>query len=113
MDIREIDVTQAQRLLESGNAVFVDVRDPHSFKALHVPGALHLDDSNVQAFVEAADKRATLVVYCYHGHSSLGATAYLQERGFSEVASLAGGFTAWQEDGAPQAYGVPERLVTD
>ena len=105
MDIPEIDIAQAQQLLASGAATFVDVRDPYSFHSLHVPGAIHLDDSNVQAFVESADKQATLVVYCYHGHSSLGATAYLLEQGFAGASSLAGGFTAWQEADAPSKHG--------
>ena len=101
MDIPEIDITQALRLLESGAATFVDVRDPHSFKSRHVRGAIHLDDSSIQDFVACADKKVPIVVYCYHGHSSLGATAYLLDLGFAEVASLSGGFTAWQDADAP------------
>ena len=76
MDVSEIDIQQAQLLLEAGTATFVDVRDPDSFRAEHIPGAIHLDDSNVQQFVAGADKQAAVVVYCYHGNSSLGATAF-------------------------------------
>ena len=57
-----------------------------------------------QAFVARADKQVPIVVYCYHGHSSLGATAYLLDLGFAEVASLRGGFTAWQEADAPSEH---------
>lgn len=107
MDVTEIDVAQARQLLESGEAVFVDVRDPHSFQSLRVRRAIQLDGSNIEAFVEAADKQAALVVYCYHGHSSLGATAYLLERGFTAACSLAGGFEAWRDAGAPMEQGLP------
>ena len=99
MDLPEIDVPQAKLLLEAGTATFVDVRDPYSFKTSHVPGAVHVDDDNVKQFVADADKAATVVVYCYHGHNSLGATAFFQDQGFSAVSSLNGGFTAWDAAG--------------
>lgn len=99
MDLPEIDVPQAKLLLEAGAATFVDVRDPYSFKTGHVPGAVHVDDNNVQQFVADADKAATVVVYCYHGHNSLGATAFFQDQGFSAVSSMSGGFTAWDAAG--------------
>ena len=99
MNLPEIDVEQAKLLLEAGTATFVDVRDPHSFTASHVPGAVHVDDANVGEFVAEADKAATMVVYCYHGHNSLGATAFFQDQGFSAVSSLSGGFTAWDAAG--------------
>ncbi len=38
-----------------------------------------------------------MVVYCYHGNSSLGATAFLLENGFKNVASMSGGFEAWRQ----------------
>jgi thiosulfate sulfurtransferase len=37
------------------------------------------------------------VVYCYHGHTSLGGAAYLMDQGFTEVYSLIGGFERWRQ----------------
>jgi thiosulfate sulfurtransferase len=51
----------------------------------------------VQEFVENIDKEAAVVVYCYHGNSSLGAAAYFIENGFKNVASMSGGFEAWRQ----------------
>jgi thiosulfate sulfurtransferase len=96
-DIREINTDQARTFLESGKAVFVDVRDPASYEAAHVPGALQLNDSNVEKFVTQTDKSKPVVVYCYHGHTSQGAAAYLQEQGFKEVYSVIGGFELWRQ----------------
>jgi thiosulfate sulfurtransferase len=79
-----------------GIAIFVDVRDALSYGAGHICGAQHLNDQNVPDFVEAADKTVRLIVYCYRGHSSLDATAWLLRQGFCDVASLAGGFDAWR-----------------
>ena len=94
--IPEIDVQTARTLLDDGAGVFVDVRDPRSYAAGHIPGATHLTERTVADFLESTDKNLRVVVYCYHGHSSLSATAWLMERGFSQAASMAGGFGAWQ-----------------
>ena len=86
MDIPQIQIHEAKKKLDKKTAVFVDIRDPKSYQAAHIPGAVHLDDGNVREFVDSTDKNAEVVVYCYHGNSSLGATAYLMENGFKNVA---------------------------
>ena len=97
MEIPQIEIYQAKERLDQEKAVFVDIRDPASYRAAHIPGALHLHDANLQEFVQKTDKEKPLVVYCYHGNSSLGAVAYLLENGFKNVASMSGGFEAWRQ----------------
>jgi thiosulfate sulfurtransferase len=93
--IVEVDCDEALALLEADAATFIDVRDGSSYAYAHVPGALHVGDHNIGEFVASADKDRTVVVYCYHGNSSLGGAAYLTEHGFADARSMAGGFTAW------------------
>jgi thiosulfate sulfurtransferase len=97
MEIPQIPIHEAKRKLDQKDGLFVDIRDPGSYQSAHIPGALHLHDGNVQEFVQGTDKNATIVVYCYHGNSSLGASAYLIENGFKNVASMSGGFEAWRQ----------------
>ncbi len=99
MQIPEIDVPKARELHETGGTTFVDIRDPDSYAAGHIPGALTLDDTSVQAFLRDTDPDAKIVVYCYHGNSSLGATAFFKEQGFEDVSSMSGGFEAWHQGG--------------
>lgn len=94
--VPEITLEGAREHLDGATASFVDIRDPHSFEMSHIPGATHLTDQNVAEFMESADRSRPLVVYCYHGHSSMGATAWFLQQGFEDVASMTGGFTAWQ-----------------
>jgi thiosulfate sulfurtransferase len=96
MEIPQIEIFEAKKKLERSECVFVDIRDPDSYQSAHIPGALHLHDGNVQDFIQNTDKNTAVVVYCYHGNSSLGATAYLIENGFRDVASMSGGFEAWR-----------------
>lgn len=94
---KEIEVEEAQKMLESGKAVFVDVRDNASYEAARVPGAIHLNDANVRDFVTKTDKSKPVVCYCYHGNTSQGAAAYLTDQGFQEVYSVIGGFEEWRQ----------------
>lgn len=81
----------------------VDIRDPMTFAAGHIPGSRHLDNDSVAALFEAAPREQPLVVVCYHGHSSQQAASWLAGQGFAEVYSLDGGFTEWQ-------HRLPERV---
>lgn len=107
----EISVDEALQLHESKAAVFVDVRDPGSWRAGHIPGALHVNDHNIQAFIEGADRQRTTVVYCYHGNSSMGGAAYLLSEGFAEVYSMTGGFAEWED--RPTEEAAPEPAPRD
>lgn len=94
--IPEIDIAEAKKKFDGKECTFVDVRDPSSYREAHIPGAVHLHDGNVHEFVEQSDKEQPLIVYCYHGNSSLGAVAFFLENGFKNVASMSGGFEAWR-----------------
>lgn len=96
MGFKVIQAQQARALLDQGKATFVDIRDPQSFDAGHICGSTHLDNSNLQAFLAAANKSRATVVCCYHGISSQSAAQFLAEQGFDEVYSLDGGFEFWK-----------------
>lgn len=97
MEIPQIQIHDAKKKLDRKECVFVDIRDPGSYRDGHINGAIHLHDGNVQEFLGNTDKETAVVVYCYHGNSSLGATAFLLENGFKDVASMSGGFEAWRQ----------------
>ena len=94
-DFQRITPEQARPLLQQG-AQLVDIRDPQSFAAGHMIGAVHLDNHSLPDFIAGADFDKPLVVVCYHGNSSQSAAAYLAHQGFSEVYSLDGGFELWR-----------------
>lgn len=98
MNFVRINVEDARALLatEAGKqAQIVDVRDEQSYAQGHIESAIHLDNSNLQNFVETADFDAPLIVYCYHGNMSQSAAAYLSAQGFTDAYSLDGGYEAW------------------
>lgn len=96
-EIPEIEIHEVKKKFDQKDCMFVDIRDPDSYRAAHIPGAVHLHDGNVQEFIAGTDKDREVIVYCYHGNSSLGAVAYFLENGFKNVASMSGGFEAWRQ----------------
>lgn len=82
------------------DGIMVDIRDPQSFAAGHVPRALHLTNETLSDFVRDTAFEQPVMVMCYHGNSSRGAAQYLITLGFENVYSIDGGFAAWQ-----QSYG--------
>ena len=94
---KELDPHKAQEMVEEGSVNVIDIRDPGSYSAGHIPNAVSLNDTNVKEFIESTDKEKPLIVYCYHGISSRGAAEYLSQNGFKEVYSMTGGFEAWPD----------------
>ena len=92
---KEIVPQKVQEMLEESSINVVDIRDPGSYSAGHIPPALSISDNNIQEFIDSADKEKPLVVCCYHGISSQGAVEYFSENGFNEVYSMTGGYSAW------------------
>jgi len=94
----EVSTKEAKEALNQKKTVFIDIRDPDSFQEAHIEGSQHVTDESIQEFISKSDKSQPVIVYCFHGNSSQGAAAYLQENGFKDVKSMAGGFEAWRTE---------------
>ncbi len=90
-----IGIEEAHQKLHQKLAVLVDIRDPQSFAMGHTPGAFHLTNDRLVAFMQQTDFETPVMVMCYHGNSSKGAAQYLLQQGYDNVYSIDGGFDAW------------------
>ena len=86
---------------ENQEIVLVDVREKHEWNEGHIPGAVHVPRGYLELQVEEAvpEKDKTVVLYCAGGVRSLMAGATLQQMGYKNVVSMAGGFGAWKGNG--------------
>jgi molybdopterin/thiamine biosynthesis adenylyltransferase/rhodanese-related sulfurtransferase len=96
--ISEIDARGAQDL---PSATWIDVREIDEWQEGHIPSARHVPRGHLESRIEAAaaDKTAPVVLYCAAGNRSAFAAKTLQELGYTDVHSLAGGFTDWKRNG--------------
>jgi rhodanese-related sulfurtransferase len=99
--VREVGVDETKRKLESGKAQVIDVREESEWAAGHVRGAQHLGKGIIERDIESRipDKNAEIVLYCGGGFRSALSADNLQKMGYRNVASMAGGWRAWQEAG--------------
>jgi molybdopterin/thiamine biosynthesis adenylyltransferase/rhodanese-related sulfurtransferase len=103
-EIDEVDASRARELLDAPEPpLFVDVRESDEWDEGHVPGAVHLARGFLESRIEAAapDHSQPIVVYCAGGSRSAFAAKSLQELGYENVVSLAGGYTDWKRNGNP------------
>lgn len=93
---KRISVTETVEKIKDESVAIVDIRDPQSFAAGHMPTAKNVNNQNITDFIREADLDAPLIVVCYHGHSSQPAAQYFVNQGFDEVYSMDGGFEVWK-----------------
>jgi len=101
--VREVTVAETQRRLEGGKALLIDVREESEWNEGHARGAIPMGKGVIERDIEARvpDRNAELILYCGGGFRSALATDNLQKMGYTNVASMAGGWRAWQAGGAP------------
>jgi rhodanese-related sulfurtransferase len=100
--VREVSVEEARRRVERG-ARLIDVREESEWEAGHARGAEHLGKGVIERDIEktAADKNSELILYCGGGFRSALSADTLQKMGYTNVFSMAGGWRAWKDAGAP------------
>ncbi len=77
--------------------LLVDCRTPQEHGVARIEGSVLLPMNELASRMEELDPHLgrRIVVHCHHGQRSLRVVAFLRERGFSDVWSLAGGIDAW------------------
>jgi len=101
--IKEVTVADTRDRLAKAGARLIDVREDDEWRAGHATGAEHLGKGIIERDIEATvpDKSTELILYCGGGYRSALAADVLQGMGYTNVWSMAGGWKAWQDSGAP------------
>ncbi|HEX2096782.1 MAG TPA: molybdopterin-synthase adenylyltransferase MoeB [Solirubrobacterales bacterium] len=101
--IDEIEPFEAAQEVEGGDVVLIDTREPHEFQEARIEGGKLVPPGLLAEEIEskAPDKSARTILYCRSGNRSYKAAEQMQALGYEDVASMAGGILAWQEQGLP------------
>lgn len=102
MSIRELSPAEALERLQAG-ALLIDVRAEHERVLGMAAGARGVVREQLEADPAAAipDHDAEVLLICQSGRRSHDAALTLHAQGYTQVASIAGGTTAWDMDGLP------------
>lgn len=100
--IREITVDETLGRIKNG-AALVDVREDNEWEVDHAAGARHMGRGIIERDIvqNIPDKSTELILYCGGGYRSALAADMLQKMGYTNVFSMAGGWKAWKDAGAP------------
>ena len=100
--IREVSVAETQqRMRDNSDVKLIDVREDNEWNEAHASGAIHLGKGIIERDIETTVPRkdTELILYCGGGYRSALAADVLQEMGYTNVFSMAGGWKAWKEAG--------------
>lgn len=109
--IQEIDTeSTAAEISTRPDTLLLDVREGEEFAGGRIPGSLLIPRGLLEPKAAAdspardsqlGDPARPIIVYCGSGARSALAAVTLQELGFRNVRSMAGGFQAWSQEERP------------
>jgi len=106
--VTEVSVAEAIERHRDG-ATLIDVREDNEWEEGHARGAIHMGRGVIERDIvqQIPNKDAVLVLYCGGGYRSALVADNLQKMGYTNVLSMAGGWTAWKEADAPTKMQMP------
>jgi len=109
--LEDVSLGKAWALYKSGQALFLDARDPEAFQKGHLPGAINISHGEAIAFSEEVRASAAsgihIIAYCDGVGCSLSSelACALQEYGIPQVGVLINGWSLWLKAGFPVERG--------
>jgi molybdopterin/thiamine biosynthesis adenylyltransferase/rhodanese-related sulfurtransferase len=99
--IREVTTDEADEARHAPGAIVLDVREPDEYEQGAIPGALHIPRGQLESNIEGRipDRATPVIVQCAGGVRSAFAAQTLEQLGYSDVVSMAGGFNKWKDEG--------------
>ncbi len=118
-EISEIETAEAAELRDaardqgSDDVVILDVREPDENAQGSIPGAIFIPRGQLESNIEnkVPNKDAKVLIHCASGVRSAFAAKTLTELGYSDVASIAGGFNKWKDE--DRDWSVPKNLTAE
>lgn len=106
--VTNLSVDEVAAEMQGGNALLVDLREPGERAEQGViPGAVHAPRGMIEFWADPSsayhraefDPNRRVILHCGSGGRSALAADTLQQMGYTNVAHLDGGFTAWKQAG--------------
>lgn len=103
--ITQVTARETQDRIARGEPiVLIDIREQNEWNLGHAAGAMYIGRGVLESQIESRVPRdAQIVLYCASGNRTALAARTLGEMGYSNVASMAGGFRDWIATGGEVA----------
>jgi len=98
--IIEISPDETKELVKNDNVILIDIREESEVEQGSISGAKLIPrgvlEFKVSDLEEINNPETKIILYCRSGGRSALAAASLQNMGFSNIMSMAGGYEAWK-----------------
>jgi rhodanese-related sulfurtransferase len=94
--VREISVEELKTRRDRGEKpLVVDVREMWELQLASIPDVVHVPMNELPGKLAQFARDTETIVMCHAGGRSLRVAHYLSNQGFTNVANLSGGISAW------------------
>jgi len=96
--IREISAEELKARRDRGeNPLVIDVREDWELQLASIPGVVHVPMNQLPARLGEFQRDMEVIVMCHAGGRSMRVAHFLANQGFTDVANLSGGISAWSQ----------------
>lgn len=96
--VREVTVEELKARRDNGeNPLVLDVREDWELQLASIPGVVHVPMNQVPGRLAEFSRDAETIVMCHAGGRSMRVAHFLASQGFTNVANLTGGISAWSQ----------------
>ena len=107
--VKEVSVEQVMQLLSENRSFYlIDVRTPEEYTSKHIPDTPNIPKGIIEEKLDANElwndlngvppaKDAPIILYCRSGNRSGISAGILQEKGYTNISSMAGGMIEWEQ----------------
>ncbi len=101
--VKVLSPAEATRIINSENALVLDIRDKTAFKKGHIVNAKNISATNLENRVKELEKFKSrpIIVCCNTGQQAVSASKTLVKQGFEKVYRLSGGMQSWLNENMP------------
>ena len=99
--LQKTQVIDVRALANANHRKILDVRGTNEWIEGHIPEAEHRFLGDLVELTRDMPRDTPIALHCQGGTRSAIAASLLQSQGFTDVANVAGGITAWQAAGLP------------
>lgn len=94
--IQNVDTKEFAELMKTEGHL-IDVRTPGEFEEGHINGAtlINVNDASFKSQIDVLEKSKPVYVYCRSGKRSMKAAHIMEEKGFTKIYNLKGGYMDW------------------
>ncbi len=99
--ITEIDIARIKSTIDLNNICLIDIREQNEIDEGYIDNAHFIPRGIIEFKIgdldAIKDKSDTILLYCRSGGRSAMAAKVLQDMGYTNVLSMAGGYDAWKQ----------------